>query len=102
MSILFSKVTVTNESFDEIEFFVDEMPDCVSDLEFYPTFQDFCEDCDTDYLTVEVESYTYGDGETEHADEEFLYDLSRIDFEQFREKNNVDLLRRYSFEGEYK
>lgn len=98
MSIIFSRVTVTNDSYDETEFFVDGMPDSICELDMYPDFQDYCEDCDHEYLTIEVESFTYGEGETEHADEDFLYDLARLDFEDFRERNDVDLLRRYNFE----
>ena len=99
MSVLFSKVTITNDSGEYTEFFVSGMPQDGDDLSIYLPYQEFCEDIDDEEsLTAEVESYTCGTGELENADDDFLFNLYETDFVDFTTQPDVDFLRCYSFE----
>jgi hypothetical protein len=69
MSKMFSIVTLTAESGETEEFFARGMPQDEDDIFNLDEATDFFDDLSMDqWITVEVKTYVYGEGETEPAD----------------------------------
>lgn len=79
MSIRFSRVTaMTNEK--SAIFLVGGIPQSVEDLKGWTAFQEYMADIKNIPVTVSVETYTYGEGETVDATpEEIAYVYKRIE-----------------------
>ena len=70
MGVLFSKVHLTADNGSTEEFLCAGIPEEEADLEDWTAYQDFLEDNpDAEYLTAEVKSYIYGEGEPYRANE---------------------------------
>ena len=70
MAVLFSKVQLHADNGSCEEFLCGGIPDSEGDLEDWTAYQNFIEDNpDASNMTVTVESYVYGAGETYRADE---------------------------------
>ena len=79
MALLFSAVTVIADD-EEMETLVSGIPEEYDDLEGWAVFDDFMDGIASDTVVdVHVETYLYGDGETEKASvPEIAYILKRI------------------------
>lgn len=80
MSLLFSKVEISTES-ESVEFLMGGIPRDEDDLKGWLAYDNFAEDVeDETEITVHVEAFLYGGGETVQASaEEIAYFYSRID-----------------------
>ena len=80
MSILFSQVTLTTSGGNEDEFLVSGIPRDSDDLEGWTAYDNFINNLDEETeISVHVESYLYGNGETVKASpEEVAYMVSRM------------------------
>lgn len=95
-SFIFSKVTITADNDSYTEFLASGIPENEDDLTIYTDYQTLLEDDpDIQSVTVEVETYSYGDGESENADYELLEELANTDIE---ESDEYTLIQSHSFE----
>lgn len=78
-TLLFSEVTVTSSD-QEITFRIGGIPSCEDDLSGTDLFDAFLEELSAEAeVSVHVEAYTFGDGETHSASEEELNDIAMIE-----------------------
>lgn len=97
MSKMFSVVTLSSEYGMWVEYFTPGSPDCADDLLDDEVIRDDLANQPKDSaICVEVETYLYGEGETERASEEDLGDLSRR-FDALRESSQIDEISSHSF-----
>lgn len=82
MSLLFSKVTIQSDS-DEVEFMVGGFPTEPDDLERCDEYQDFLDEInDETSISVHVDAYVCGNGETIRASPDEVAEISvRIEAE---------------------
>lgn len=88
MAVLFSAVTLTADN-NQVEFLAAGVPRDADDLEGWTAYENFVDELDSEQeVSVHVEAYLYGEGETfkatpeevayfkmrADADEEFLHD----------------------------
>lgn len=78
MGVLFSEVTLTAEK-DQVKLLVSGIPRDADDLEGWTVYEDFMNELDSDQdVSVHVEGYLYGEGETFRATpEEVAYFTTR-------------------------
>ena len=95
MSKIFSFVELETSSGRYISDYIGEMPDR-DDIENSDLYQTLLEDCDgTESIHVTINSYTYGEGESEPADDE---DLEYIRLQKdFTDRDEVDWLQSDGF-----
>jgi len=97
MSKMFSIVTLSSEYGMWVEYSAAGCPDCAEDLLDDTVIRDDLASQPKDSaICVEVETYLYGEGETERASEEDLADLSRR-FDALREGGPLDRIGAHSF-----
>jgi hypothetical protein len=99
LSNVFSIVTLTaNESQESIETYVSGRPSCLEDLLDCESIREYIYDLSqVETVSVEVQSYIYGDGESENADEDDLKYFKKH-FDEMIAENDVDQIGKYSFE----
>lgn len=97
MSKMFSLVSLSSEYGLLVEYFAAGCPDCAEDLlDDDVIWDDLASQPKDSSICVEVETYLYGEGETERAGEEDLADLSRR-FDELREDGQLDRIGAHSF-----
>ena len=78
MSLLFSKVTIQSDS-DEVEFMVGGFPTEPDDLERCDEYQDFLDEInDETSVSVHVDAYVCGNGETIRASPDEVAEISAL------------------------
>lgn len=82
MSLLFSQVTLTADGFED-ELFVGGIPQDSDDLKGWTVFDNFIDTLNSETeISVHVESYLYGGGETKKATpEEVAYMVKRMNLD---------------------
>lgn len=92
MSKLFSIVCLTADNGSTDEFLCPGMPDTEEQIADTDGYADFLEDNpDAESITVDVEHYLYGDGESENADEDDIAEYEKRG-ENFLNSDEVDYL----------
>lgn len=96
-TMLFSKVTLTADNGSTDEFICGGIINCEEDLENADLYNDFLEDNpDAESIEVNVKVYSFGEGESENADdEELAYIVSRGD--EFLDGEEVDEIESSNF-----
>ena len=78
MSLLFSKVTIQSDS-DEVEFMVGGFPTEPDDLTRCDEYQDFLDEIDDETsISVHVDAYVCGNGETIRASPDEVAEISAL------------------------
>ena len=92
MSKLFSRVCLTTDSGSTDEYLCPGMPDTEEQITETDGYRDFLEDNpDVESVTVDVEHYLYGEGESENADEDDIAEFEKRG-EDFLNSDEVDYL----------
>ena len=92
MSKLFSRVSLTADNGSADEYLCPGMPDTEEQIADTDGYADFLEDNpDAESITVDVEHYLYGDGESENADEDDIAEFEKHG-EDFLNSDEVDYL----------
>ena len=90
--ILFSKVTLTADNDSMDTFLCPGFPDCEEQIADTDGYMNFLEDNpDTESVVVEVERYSYGEGESRNADDDEIAMLEKRG-KSFLDSNAVDYL----------
>lgn len=97
MSKLFSKVTLTADNGSTDEFFCNGIVNCEEDLENVDAYEEFLEDnLDAESIEVESSAYSYGEGESENADDEELTEIANMG-DDFIRSDEVDEIESSNF-----
>ena len=92
MSKLFSRVSLTADNGSADEYLCPGMPDTEEQITDTDGYCDFIEDNpDAESITVDVEHYLYGEGESENADEDDIAEFEKRG-EDFLNSDEVDYL----------
>ena len=92
MSKLVSRVSLTADDGSADEYLCPGMPDTEEQIADTDGYCDFLEDNpDAESITVDVEHYLYGDGESENADEDDIAEFEKRG-EDFLDSDEVDYL----------
>ena len=92
MSKLFSRVCLTADNSSTVEYLCPGMPDTEQQIADTDGYADFIEDNpDAESVTVDVEHYIYGEGESENADEDDIAEFEKRG-EYFLNSDEVDYL----------
>lgn len=92
MSKLFSRVSLTADNGSIDEYLCPGMPDTEEQIADTDGYRDFIENNpDAENITVDVEHYLYGEGESENADEDDIAEYEKRG-EEFLNSNEVDYL----------
>lgn len=92
MSKLFSRVSLTADNGSTDEYLCPGMPDTEEQITETDGYRDFLEDNpDAESVTVDVEHYLYGEGESENADEDDIAEFEKRG-EDFLNSDEVDYL----------
>jgi len=99
MAVLFSKVALLADDCEStVEFLVCGIPQDEDDLKGYTAYDDFVEEhSESEFFDVEVESYVYGDGETQTANEYEIEAFAQRG-EDFVNHPDVQITQKLSFE----
>lgn len=91
MAVLFSAVTLTADK-NQVEFLAAGIPKDADNLEGWAAFEDFMDELDSEQeVSVHVEAYLYGEGETVKATpEEVAYFTMRADADEEFLRNHCD------------
>ena len=92
MSKLFSRVSLTADNGSTDEYLCPGIPDTEEQIADTDGYCDFIEDNpDAESITVDVEHYLYGEGESENADEDDIAEFEKRG-EDFLNSDEVDYL----------
>ena len=92
MSKLFSRVSLTADNGSTDEYLCPGIPDTEEQIADTDGYCDFIEDnTDAESVTVDVEHYIYGEGESENADEDDIAEFEKRG-EDFLNSDEVDYL----------
>ena len=92
MSKLLSRISLTADNGSMEEFLCPGTPDTEEQIADTDGYRDFIEDNpDAESITVDVEHYLYGEGESENADEEDIAEFEKRG-EEFLNSDEVDYL----------
>ena len=94
MAVLFSAVTLTADN-NQVEFLAAGIPRDSDDLEGWTAYENFMDELDSEQeVSVHVEAYLYGEGETFKATpEEVAYFKMRADADEECQCNRVEICR---------
>ena len=96
-SMLFSKVTLTSDNGSTDEFICGGIVNCEEDLENADLYNEFLEDNpDAESIEVNARAYSFGDGESENADDEELAYI-RCRGDEFLDSDEVDMKESSNF-----
>ena len=92
MSKLFSRVCLTADNSSTVEYLCPGMSDTEEQITETDGYADFLEDNpDAESVTVDVEHYIYGEGESENADEDDIAEFEKRG-EDFLNSDEVEYL----------
>lgn len=94
MSKMFSIVVLTAESGETLQFFASSMPQDEDDIFNLDEATEFFDELSDQQITVEVNTYVYGRGETEPADN---LEAIKKNFERMSINEMVDCIRENTF-----
>lgn len=92
MSKIFSFVTLTAENGGTCEFYASGIPQDCDDLADSEQYCDFIEGVGGQRVSAEIRAYSYGEGESERADDDDLKYVAEH-FEEMYQRDEIDWLQ---------